>query len=422
MLVSVFTPTHDATHLEEVWRALRAQTYKNFEWIVVPNGELKNLPKILTSDARIKVFPATEIFDNVGALKRFACEHCRGDLLVELDHDDLLMPRCLEVLAKAADPAKSQFLYSDFATVTEKFEPITYPEAWGWQNYNLTFNGQLVKASRTFDADPVGLSCLQFAPNHVRAWTRLAYEAAGGHSDKFQVADDYELLLKTYLAGIEFIKIPQCLYIYRIHQSNTSTKRNEKIQDTQQELFNTHADAVLSEWCRREKLSSYELAISTGQESKFDCLYPLKGVAAAQGAIKTRYHFPGLSDLPESSVGRLSCTQLLPFLAKPLILPFFEECYRVLADGGWMQLRFPSAGYAGGFQNPMYNSYWTLATLRTFTNKQAAEMAGGHTARFHYLRAWDTWANQTEYETRLITSCADLVAIKKAGRPGLIEI
>lgn len=420
MLISIFTPTNDGTYLEEVWRSLRAQTHKEFEWVIVPNGELKNLPKILTSDVRIKIFPTADIFDNVGALKRFACEHCRGDLLVELDHDDLLVPRCLERLAATADPDKAQFLYSDFATVNTKLEPITYDKKWGWETYNLTFNGNLVKASRAFAICPTALSCLQFAPNHVRAWTRKAYDQAGGHSAEYQIADDYDLLLRTYLAGIEFIQIPECLYIYRIHEDNTSNKRNDKIQEAQQQIFNDRCGAVVAEWTRREGLKAIELAISTGQESPFETVHPLRGVTATDG--DRPYLFPGLSDLASDSVGQLVCRGLLPFLSRSLIIPFFEECHRVLAPGGWLRLQFPSANFASGFQNPMYNSYWNTATLRTFTNKQCAEMAGGHRARFHYLRAWDTWDNQDDLNARLIKSCADLVAVKDKKQPGAIEI
>jgi len=422
MLISVFTPTNSLIYLEEAWKSLKNQTYKEFEWVIVPNGDLKTIPRSITADPRVKVFPTSEIFDNVGALKKFACEHCRGELLVEFDHDDLLMPRCLERLALATDVTKAQFLFSDFAPVNEKMEPVVYGADWGWETYNVTYKGHLLKAAKAFAVDPCGLCCLQFTPNHVRAWTRKGYEQAGGHSAELPVADDYDLILRGYVAGLEMIQIKECLYVYRTHETSTSKQKNADIQKLQYEIFNQRVAAVVAEWCNRNKYQRLELAISTGQISDLDIVYPLRGAAGRTVGATNEYFFPGLSDLPENSVGELRCHGMLPYLDRHLIMPFFEACYKALAPGGWFRITVPSADYSGGFANPLYRSYWNQLTFKTFTNKTAASMAGGHKCRFQYLRVWDTWDNAEERDSKMIRTCVDLVALKGQKQPGVVEI
>jgi glycosyltransferase involved in cell wall biosynthesis len=418
VLVSVYTPTNSLVYLEQAWQSLQRQTYRRWEWILVPNGDLTGIPSSIADDPRVRVFAAPDCSGNVGALKRFACEHAQGDLLVELDHDDILMDTCLQRLVESSDTQQAQFLYSDFASVSETMQPLTYSPVFGWSTYNVLHEGRLLKASRAFETNPSSLMFLQFSPNHARAWTRRAYLSAGGYSDKFSLADDYDLLLRTYLDHTPFIHIPECLYIYRVHNSAASRRHNTKIQELQNTLANAHFDRILAEWCRRIEKPGVELAISTGQRSGMQTAYPLRGVEQTADG----YLFPGLSDLPESSVGQLICRNMLPYLDRQLIIPFFEACYRALVPGGWLRCAVPTTSGAGAFANPIYRSYWNQATFRTFCSAAHADLAGGHKCRFQYARVWDSWYTEVERQQGLITTFADLVALKGQKQAGAVEI
>src|SRR5205085_4101699 len=101
MKVSVFTPSHNPRFLDDCYRSMASQTYDDWEWVVLLNAGAKAW-KPPEADERVRV-SRSNVLGKVGAAKRAACELCTGDVLVELDHDDLLSSDCLEHLAKAYD-------------------------------------------------------------------------------------------------------------------------------------------------------------------------------------------------------------------------------------------------------------------------------------------------------------------------------
>jgi hypothetical protein len=50
-MISIFTPTHDASFLPQVYQSLRAQTVQDWEWIV---GYNNGAQPIDFDDARVK--------------------------------------------------------------------------------------------------------------------------------------------------------------------------------------------------------------------------------------------------------------------------------------------------------------------------------------------------------------------------------
>jgi GT2 family glycosyltransferase len=70
------------------------------------------------------------------------------------------------------------------------------------------------------------------APNHVRAWRRDFYRRIGGHDHTLHVADDYELVVRTFLQGT-VARIPRPLYVqhHSPDETNASRVRNADIQE-----------------------------------------------------------------------------------------------------------------------------------------------------------------------------------------------
>jgi len=427
--ISIYTPTHTTAFLPQAWESLRNQQGDiDYEWILVPNGDCSSLPAELLADRHVRVFPALGLTGRVGALKQFAVQHASGELLVELDHDDLLAPTTLATLQAQADVSKAQFLYSDFASFEGEFKPFQYPAEYGWEQYPVSLAGRQLQASRAFEPCPVSLGWLPFAPNHVRAWTRKAYDRAGGYSEQYDIVDDYDLMLRTYLSGAEFIHIPECLYFYREHRGGASKQRNAQVQELQQKLSDQNIDAVLEEWRDRQKLPAYELSISAGTESQFPVLTPLAKATRMEplqgeaGKQNKTFHFDGLSDLADSSVGRLDINHLLPYLPPSLIVPLFEECYRVLAPRGWLRCRAPSTDGRAAFTNPLYRSFWNETTFWTFTKRKFAAMAGNQMARFYAARSWTAYPTWEHIAEQYAVACVDMVALKGQKQPGWIDI
>ena len=92
-MISIFTPSHDPKWLDESFWSIATQTLdEGFEWVVLLNNGAEWAPPI-QADEWVRVIKSEELGKGVGYYKREAVSYCRGEILVELDHDDLLTER-----------------------------------------------------------------------------------------------------------------------------------------------------------------------------------------------------------------------------------------------------------------------------------------------------------------------------------------
>ena len=88
--------------LLETYRSLEAQTYRNFEWILIDDAstdgeKTKQLIESIQNTANFQVKKKYLDKNYFGSKSTFtACEMAEGKYIAILDHDDQLMPKCLE--------------------------------------------------------------------------------------------------------------------------------------------------------------------------------------------------------------------------------------------------------------------------------------------------------------------------------------
>lgn len=108
------TPTHNrAKTLPRLHESLCAQTFRDFEWLVIDDGSTDDTPELVTALAARSAF-AVRYFTQANAGKHVALnratQECRGDFLAVLDSDDWYLPNCLERLAyhwdRLPDPSR----------------------------------------------------------------------------------------------------------------------------------------------------------------------------------------------------------------------------------------------------------------------------------------------------------------------------
>ena len=264
-LISFFTSTYNTgDKILDTYSTLRKQTYDNWEWVIVDDSTddghtykiLKNLQKF---DHRVKLYSFDKKTNGiVGEAKYRAACLTEGVLLAELDHDDLITPDCAEYLMQAYNEfPDAGFYYTDGGEVTEDYNAIIYPEgfAMGYGKYYTSeYNGNSFEVQVTPNINPLTIRHIVGVPNHIRCWRRDIYFSAGGHNRRLTIADDYELILRTFLRTI-FVKIPKMCYIQfrydeegRVNTHETSRADiqrrvytimnfyNEKIKDRFEEL------------------------------------------------------------------------------------------------------------------------------------------------------------------------------------------
>lgn len=242
-LVSVFTPAYKTgDRIMRPWSSLRAQTYKDWEWVILDDscdgGETwDRLSELARRDSRVRVYRANRHSGRIGEVKRDACALARGKFLVELDHDDEMVPDALEQVVNAFNEHPDVgFVYTDCAECFEDGTPVEYPPGWGmgYGSYrNEVIGGVSYKVLKSPNINPKTIRHIVAAPNHIRAWRKDLYDRIGGHRDMMHVADDYELMVRTFLAT-RMCRIPRMCYVqYRNAEGNTSVgpgSRNAEIQ------------------------------------------------------------------------------------------------------------------------------------------------------------------------------------------------
>ena len=100
VLFTVFTPTYNRRDkVHRVWESLRAQTCRDFEWVVVDDGSTDGGIELLRDYARAADFPVRIAVQPHGG-KHIAwnrgVETARGELFVPADSDDAFLPAALE--------------------------------------------------------------------------------------------------------------------------------------------------------------------------------------------------------------------------------------------------------------------------------------------------------------------------------------
>jgi len=255
-LMSIITTTFNSGHkLLRPLRSLQAQKYQDWEWILWDDSKdevtYKQLLELQAKDLRIRVFKAPAHSGYIGEMKRLAGSLATGDYIVEIDHDDDFHPNLLQWIrdAGAAHP-DAGFFYTDCAELTEEtYEPAVYGEFFGL-GYEMhvfqwsAFHKCYIAPANAAAPNGLTLSHIVGVPNHVRVWRTAVYDRVGRHNPQLSVADDYELILRSYLEA-PFCHIRACgYYQYRNRDGNFTFHRNSLIQHNVAKIYD-HYNARL---------------------------------------------------------------------------------------------------------------------------------------------------------------------------------
>lgn len=207
-LVSVIIPTYNHAHfLREALESVCAQTYTNWEAVVINNHSEDNTIEIVESfnDPRIRL----ENFRNNGVIaasRNRGIALARGKYLAFLDSDDLWFPEklacCITRLEGGCDLVCHGLRWFGNGREQDKF----YGPA-----HRATFTALLDRGN-----------CIATSATVVR---KDLVVSVGGVSEEQEIitAEDYHLWLKLARAGAKIDFINQVLGGYRLHSANTGT-------------------------------------------------------------------------------------------------------------------------------------------------------------------------------------------------------
>jgi glycosyltransferase involved in cell wall biosynthesis len=378
MKISLFTPTHNTKFLPELWASIKNQDF--YEWVIVYNNGA--IPMDF-KDPRVKTFTLDFAPEWVGPLKNYACAQCTGDVLLEMDHDDLLTPNAISEVDRAfTEHADCGFVYSNTIHSTGDFKPVQrFDERYGWKYRQVEFQGHTLDEHLHFEPTPNCVSRIWFAPNHLRAFRRDVYEQVGGYAKGMRILDDLDLMCRMYQVT-KFHHIDKGLYVYRIHGENSWLKYNAEIQENVYRIHEQYIEDLATKWSKDNGLSAIELGGRIAAREGFTTVDLRDSDIVAD--LNEEWPFE------DGSVGVVRAYDVFEHLKDPIHT--MKELYRVLAPGGYALIQVPSTDGRGAFQDPTHVSFWNDNSFLYYTDIEKNKYIDCP-VRFQSMRVYTTEKN-----------------------------
>ncbi len=210
-LVSIVLPTYNGSlYLHEAVESCLAQTYRNWELILVDDCSSDSTPQIIAEyvarDPRIRSIQHQTNKQLPGALNT-GHAMARGSFLIWTSDDNRFLPHAIEEMSSFLEqhPAIG-LVYADCVVIDEE--------------------GQYV---RDYPAQPASRLAYLNALGGCVMYRRSVYQAIGPYDPELFLAEDYDYWLRIY-RQFELAPIHKVLYEYRWHsQSLTSTSKRAAV-------------------------------------------------------------------------------------------------------------------------------------------------------------------------------------------------
>lgn len=236
---SLFTPSYNSYQkILRVYNSLLKQTLVDWEWIIIDDSPDDNnfsfLREHFSDEPRIRFYRRSCNNGSIGNVKNETIGLCRGKYLLEMDHDDELLPYVLQESADLFEKhSEIGFIYFDCTCVYENGDNQWYGDfiCKGYGGYySQKYDGKWRLIYITPNINNITMSHLVCCPNHPRIWRRDVLMQMGSYCEYLPICDDYEILLRTAVTT-NIAKIHKLGYIQYMNESNNnfSLIRNSEI-------------------------------------------------------------------------------------------------------------------------------------------------------------------------------------------------
>lgn len=206
-LVSVCLTHFERPHLlRRALEALLAQTYSNFEIIIVDDGSASQaadvcLTQIESSQHRVPVRVIRSPNRYLGAARNLAASHANGEFLLFHDDDNLAEPILIETYVKAIEASACDILTSQYFVFNDSDESL---------------------AKKSINYFPIGIGGLfSFFTNRFgdanAIFRKDVFKSLGGFTELRGVGwEDWELFLRAFIRKKKLGVVPIPLFNYRV--------------------------------------------------------------------------------------------------------------------------------------------------------------------------------------------------------------
>lgn len=213
--VTIIMATYNRAHfIVETLQSIQAQTYKNWECIIVDDGGIDNtaevIAPILAQDNRFKFLKRTDKYKKgLPGCRNYGLDLANGEYIIFFDDDDIAHPQNLELCVKELENENISFcryIRNVF------FDDFNYN-----YDYSKTYNFFYIDKN---DVERILKNELQFNSCAVM-WKKECF-VENRFVETLMYAEEWELYSRIVTSGFKGISIEKCLFFGRKHQlSNT---------------------------------------------------------------------------------------------------------------------------------------------------------------------------------------------------------
>ncbi|MHB8483663.1 MAG: glycosyltransferase family 2 protein [Nitrospiria bacterium] len=223
-LISICMPTRNvAEYLPDCIRSIEAQTYKNWELIIVNDGSTDSTAKLLDYyDRKIKQLTVVTIPPSgIARARNTAIKVAKGDYIAVMDSDDIMYRGRLREALKILTKTRADVFYSAYYRGDEEMKII---------------DG--IIPPRRFSKEKTRLEEIlkeQLIP-HVTVVAKRQCFIDKPYRDELKVNDDMALVLDWWSAGYKFCMSKHPLVLVRFHDRSTSVTKNKEVRTITEKL------------------------------------------------------------------------------------------------------------------------------------------------------------------------------------------
>ena len=214
-LVSVVIPCYNCVRfLAETLESVFCQTLQDFEIIAIDDGSTDDTATVIRSLGP-KVRAEFEPNRGASATRNRGTELARGEFIQYLDADDLLRTDALEKRVNALITTGADVAYSDWQRLEEQ------------ENGSFELGSVVTRRIEDIHTDPqIALFTNFWAPPAALLYRRRIVDAIGAWNESLPIIQDARFLLDAALVGGQFIYVPGVGADYRVHRTNSLSRRN----------------------------------------------------------------------------------------------------------------------------------------------------------------------------------------------------
>ena len=214
-MVSIITPTYNSEkYLAQTIESVLAQSSSDWELILVDDGStdasLDIASRYESGDTRIRLYQREHEPKGGSVCRNIGAGYAKGEYLIFLDSDDLLLPRCLENRTRRMDK-HPEYQFGVFPTQTYE-SPL--PDAYG----------SLKLPCETYVYYFLSTQCPWQLSGII--WRREFFERLGGFNPSYQRLQDPEFTARAFLSAKEHV------YLYRGEQRDYQFRYVYKEENT----------------------------------------------------------------------------------------------------------------------------------------------------------------------------------------------